>query len=381
MSRFLSLFLFCFCFIIVNLFRQGPGTVYTKKKLKPKVDVTHAEKLGTIPPLRELVPVEPTSALKKQLYKKKKKGPKDFPGRGRNKVIRPELEHQGKDAIRQKSVNASSAVIVEPLINMDGLTSGISPNDPTGDVGLDHYLQAINVTTLGVFDKEGTLLNTFDANTLWSQLGFFSAGDPIVLYDQQTNRWIITEFPNGNQLLVAVSENADPMSSYTAYNFPTPQFPDYPKYGVWDDVITVSTNEGGPGTLSIYIMDKVALMAGADEVPIQRLELPGNTQTKAGFFVSTPLDWTGRNEPVGGPIFIAQNDACWGLTEQDQIEVYTIDVDFANSDNTTFDNTSVVISPFDGFPCSSTGFGFQCVPQLNGEGLDAIPEVITYQAH
>ena len=381
MSRHLLCVAFICCFSI-HLFGQGPGTVYTKKNLKPKVETTYAEKLGTTPPVHELVRVGPTSPSQRNLVKKDKRGPKDFPGRGRNTVVKPELEHQGIDPVRQQSFDPNLRTVVQPSININGLTSGFAPNDPTGDVGLNHYLQAINATTLGVFDKQGNLLNTFNANTLWAELGFFSAGDPIVLYDQQVNRWIITEFPNGNELLIAVSENSDPMSSYTAYNFTTPFFPDYPKYGIWDDVLTVSTNEGGPGSLSSYIIDKEALMAGVDEVPMQRIELPGNTQTKAGFFVTTPLDWTGSNEPVGGPIFIAQNDACWNMVEQDQIEIYTINVDFEDSDNTTFDNTSIVTTPFDGFPCSAAdGVSFACVPQLGGQGLDAIPEVITYQAH
>jgi len=382
MNRYSSLFLAFTCSITINLFGQGPGTVYAQKKLKPKVEVTYAEKLGTIPPLSELIPVGATSTSKRNLAKKNRKGPKDFPGRGRNTIIRPELEHQGVDAIRQTSFNENLNTVVEPVVNINGLTSGFAPNDPTGDVGENHYLQAINATTLGVFDKAGNLLNTFTANTLWRELGFFSAGDPIILYDQQNNRWIITEFPNQNELLIAVSENSDPMSSYTVYNFPTPQFPDYPKYGIWDDYLTVSTNEGSPGTHSIYILDKAALMAGVDEVPIQRLELPGNTNTFAGFFVTTPLDWTGSNEPVDGPMFITLNDSAWGVSDEDQIEVYTINVDLTNSDNTTFDNTSVVLAPFDGFPCAlANNFTFACVPQSGGGGLDAIPETIMNQAH
>ncbi len=373
---------FFLLFAQTMVFGQGPGTTQVKKNLQPKVQVTYAKKLGTTAPLKELVPVRTSNALKEKLGKKNKQAPKDFKNRSRNKVVRPALEHQGIDVIRQKEFNPQFSTTVIPSVNTKGLTSGTAPNDPTGDIGKNHYLQAINFTTLGVFDKQGNPVDTFEANTLWSALGFLSEGDPIVLYDQSVDRWIITEFPNGNELLIAVSADSDPMGSYDAYNFSTPEFPDYPKYGIWNDLITVTTNEGGPGSQSCYLLDKAALMAGANTVAIQRIELPGNNSTEAGFFVSTPVDWTGKNEPTDGPSFIILNDSSWGDSEEDQVEIYTVNPNFNNPDSTTFDQTSVVLSPFDGFPCSAlSDFGFHCVPQLGGGGLDAIPEVIMNQPH
>ncbi len=380
MKKYLSFFFLLICQTIV--FGQGPGTTNTKKNLHAKVQTTHAKKLGTTPPIKKLVPVQTSDKLKKKLAKKNKQAPKDFKNRGRNKIVKPELEHQGVDLIRQSEFNPQFSTSVVPSVNRNGLTSGTAPNDPTGDIGRNHYLQAINFTTLGVFDKQGNLLNTFEANTLWSTLGFESAGDPILLYDQSLDRWIITEFPDENELLIAVSADSDPMGSYDVYNFSTPEFPDYPKYGIWNDLITVTTNEGSSGSQSCYLLDKAALMSGANTVAIQRIELPGNNNTEAGFFVSTPVDWTGKNEPTDGPSFIILNDSSWGDSEEDQVEIYTVNPNFDNSDSTTFDQTSVVLSPFDGFPCSAlSDFGFHCVPQLGGGGLDAIPEVIMNQPH
>jgi hypothetical protein len=34
-------------------------------------------------------------------------------------------------------------------------------------------------------------------------------------------------------------------TGWYAYAFPTPNFPDYPKYGAWHDAYYVTTNEGG----------------------------------------------------------------------------------------------------------------------------------------
>ena len=36
--------------------------------------------------------------------------------------------------------------VIEPLVNIDGIGDFGSPHDPTGEVGLDHFIQAVNVT-------------------------------------------------------------------------------------------------------------------------------------------------------------------------------------------------------------------------------------------
>ncbi len=373
-KHILSFICICSLFCIVA---NGQST--TSEVTPANAQVTYAEFLGTTPPMRDIIPLQPTDNDKRSLSKKNRKAPKNFIGRGKNTVLRPELEHQ-IDPVLQ-SIKNRMGLVIEPLVNVEGLQSGFgAPHDPSGDIGKDHYVQAINATVIGVYDKEGNLQSTFTGNSLWSSLGFTSAGDPIVLYDQTEERWIITEFPSGNQLLVAISNTSDPLGTYNAYNFGTPSFPDYPKYAIWDDAIVVTTNEQGPGQLEAYFINKNDLMTGAATAQIQRLLLPGNNNTEAGFFVATPADWTGMTPPTGGPICLAINDSSWGSAPQDQIEVHTIEVDWATPANTSFVTTSVPTAPFDGFPCSSGGFGFACVPQPGG-GVDAIPEVIMNQPH
>ncbi|MEL7252374.1 MAG: T9SS type A sorting domain-containing protein, partial [Bacteroidota bacterium] len=209
---------------------------------------------------------------------------------------------------------------------------------------------------------------------------FSSAGDPIILYDQEVNRWLITEFPSGSQLLVAISQTDDPLGAWDAYNFATPSFPDYPKYGIWGDTYTVTTNEGGPGTLHAYFIDREAILNTEAMVSIQRISLPGYTGSEGGFLVATPVDWTGANTPNSDPLLVTLNDSSWGAGPEDAIEIYAVDVDFDNPDNTTVSNTTVPTSPFDAYACAAPGFGFACVPQLNGGGLDGIPEVVMNQA-
>ncbi len=350
------------------------------KKIDAEVQETFAEHLGTIPALRHLVPLPPTDPEKRKLSKLPKKAPKNFEGRGKKKVLFPELQNVGPDPIRQTAFSSSSFPVT-PLVNTNGLFSTFgSPHDPSGDIGKDHYVQAINSTLIGIYDKGGNILTSFSANTLWSKFNLSSAGDPIILYDQEVNRWLITEFPDPNFLLVAMSKTSDPMGEWDAWSFSTPNFPDYPKYGIWNNAYTVTTNEQGPGGLETYFINREEMLAGNSSVSIQRMVLPGNTNTEAGFFVATPVDWTGLTPPASDPVILALNDSSWGSSPQDAIEVFSIDIDWANPNNTSVSNTSIFTSPYDSYACEADGFGFACVPQKNGGGLDGLPEIIMNQS-
>ncbi len=371
-----KLFITGFClFLIFGLKAQNPFNE------KGKAIDTKAIHLGKTSPVRDLIPMGPIAKEKKSQWKKENKVPRNFVGRSQNKVVHPDLEHQGVDKLRQGILAGSKTTTPNLLVNVDGITNS-SPNDPSGDIGKDYYVLAINVTEIAVYDKAGAQITTFAANTLWQEIGFSSAGDPIVLYDQIADRWLITEFPSGNQLLVAISENSDPLGSYDVYNFQTPNFPDYPKYAIWDDVITVTTNEQGAGNLTTYYINKTELYKGNETVSIQRLNLPGNSNTEWGFFVATPVDWMGQTPPKSSnPIFLNLEDSSWGAVDEDQIVISTVEIDWQNPDNTTVVTQSVETSPFDSNPCSVFGFGFSCMPQAgNGGGLDGIPETIMNQA-
>src|ERR671925_1924239 len=138
--------------------------------------------------------------------------------------------------------------IPAPLANFEGLSNQdnfnvfgfrVNPPDPNGEVGRNHYVEMINLV-FAVYDKAGNkLLGPVDTGTLWS--GFAvpdctdPSGDPIVLYDQFADRWILTQFttsgmnPDGsfNGLpfynCVAVSQTGDPTGAYYRDAFITAQ--------------------------------------------------------------------------------------------------------------------------------------------------------------
>ncbi|MBK8622528.1 MAG: SprB repeat-containing protein [Saprospiraceae bacterium] len=340
-----------------------------------KVTDTRLIKLGKTKSIQTLLTHESPGSFAKSIRKINKKRPDNFKGREYRNILSPEKEHQGPDPIRQ---HEPGTVQNDPIINIDGIFSVFgSPHDPTGDVGTTHYVQAINATEIGVFDLTGTLLEKFASNILWTEFGRSGAGDPIILYDETENRWMITEFDDPALVLIAISDNEDPLGSYTAYEFATPTFPDYPKYAIWPNSIVFTTNEEGPGVLHNYFIQKDSLYAGADEVIMQRIEITGSENTEAGFFVTTPVDFAGKIMPADTrPMVMRLNDSSWGEVSEDMLELYLFNINWENQNATSITQVSLVTTPYDGYPCSSEGVGFACVPQLNGNGLDAIPEVI-----
>ncbi|GLR16121.1 hypothetical protein GCM10007940_07360 [Portibacter lacus] len=359
---------------------------HSQEKIKVEnIEVTSTKviKLGHSEPIRELQKRARTSPIKRRLNKRNKQVPDNFKGRrDRSKAVHLNIEHLGNDPLRQKETSAESTKS-RILHNFNGIGDFGSPHDPSGDVSDRYYVQMINATYIGVYNLDGALISEFSANTLWFEFSQNSAGDPIVLYDETADRWILTEFSNPSNILIAISDNGDPLGSYSAYNFSTPNFPDYPKYGLSPEFLTFTSNEEGSGQLHNYFIDLKALYAGDNEVNMQRIRVNGNNSTEAGFFVTTPVDWNGRTAPYDNkPITILLNDSSWsGGPAQDQIEVFSFDIDFSNEGNTEVTKTVIPTTPFDSYPCAESGFGFACIPQKDGPGLDGVPETIMNVPH
>jgi hypothetical protein len=127
------------------------------------------------------------------------------------------------------------------------------PPDTNGDVGPNHYIQTVN-TSIGIYSKTGTVLSRVTFNTLFDGTGTpcddKNMGDPVVLYDQYSGRWIITDFAWSSTRgpfyeCIAVSKTADPVSGgywFYALQVNATQLNDYPKLGVWPDGIYMSAN-------------------------------------------------------------------------------------------------------------------------------------------
>jgi hypothetical protein len=271
-------------------------------------------------------------------------------------------------------------VIPSPLVSFDGPgnIAGVSPPDPVGDVGPNHYVAMSNLY-FAVYDKAGNLLYGPAANnTLWSGFGgdcqSDNAGDPIVLFDQLADRWILTQFTSSGPTYlncVAVSTSPDPTGTYYRYAVNTgSNFPDYPKYGVWTDGYFISTREFNGGFVGVgaYAIDRAQAIAGnPNPTIISFLVPPGGTPYNVGDGL-LPSDLDGSTlPPTGSPNFYVGSMDQGGQygAPQDALTIWKFDADFATPGNSTFTLTDTVpVAPFDSqFPCSPGSR--DCIPQPN----------------
>jgi hypothetical protein len=91
-----------------------------------------------------------------------------------------------------------------PLLTFDGMTvveTGCScaPPDTIGDVGPNHYVEALNVA-FRVYDKSGnpltppTTFNSLFAPLVGTPCANQNRGDPFVFYDHLADRWVLSDF-------------------------------------------------------------------------------------------------------------------------------------------------------------------------------------------
>ena len=100
-----------------------------------------------------------------------------------------------------------------------------------------------------------------------SACSFIDDGDPSVLYDEETDLWLVSQFQLsvGYGLCVAISTSGDPTGSYNAYDFDFTEigFPDYPKFGFATDGVGVMLNLFDPFQGSaLGAIDKAEMLAG-----------------------------------------------------------------------------------------------------------------------
>ena len=100
-----------------------------------------------------------------------------------------------------------------PLLTFEGGAAAqfcaCAPPDSDGDVGPNHYVEAIN-QAFAVFDKNGNMLagpityNSFFAGLTGTPCQNQNDGDPFVMYDQIADRWVISDFAFPGFLALAI---------------------------------------------------------------------------------------------------------------------------------------------------------------------------------
>lgn len=286
----------------------------------------------------------------------------------------------------------SSSPSVTVLLNQNGQGyTSVNPPDTVGDVGPNHYIQMINHSggaRFVVYSKStgAVLAGPTMLDSLGTGYCANGAGDPIVLYDPLADRWFLSEFSNtGNRLCLYVSKGPNPITDgWCHYQVTTPNFPDYPKYGVWHDAYYVTTNESSP---TIYALDRENMIVSSPTCgtmrPAQRFTVP--SLSGFGFQALTPADLDGPTAPplTAPGILMRHRDTevhgPSGNPSQDFLEMWELDIDWNTPANSTLTALpSIPVAEFDSHLCGLTSF--QCFPQPGSSTtLDPLREVIMFR--
>ena len=164
-----------------------------------------------------------------------------------------------------------------------GTSPGLTPTDNNIAVGPSHVIQMTNHVSgseFRIWNKAGGVIQ--GPTVLASLTGFSGSGDPVVLYDQLADRWLMSEFgPSAccSELIIAVSTTSNPTGTWSIYRYVDASFfPDYPKYSIWHNAYYATTNDfNSSGTAylgsSVWSFDRAAMLAGNPTATMIRTRL------------------------------------------------------------------------------------------------------------
>ena len=341
-------------------------------------EVQTAIKADVSIPFREMIPAK--QPLLKKLFPENEK---EVPNRFHVKpMVNSAAMGEPDGALQVTSKMHNAAALVQTLKNFEGLNNAhntggrTTPPDPAGDVGPNHYVQAVN-SMIRMYDKNGNiLLGPVTTSTIWN--GFsgnwdgHNDGDAVVLYDELADRWIISQFaidcPKVGGLyteyqLVAVSATADPTGAYYRYAFQFDYMPDYPKLGVWQDGYYMAVNRFNTNIANskfigagAAVLNRTKILAGDPSATMiyYKCETLGGSGSAIGSdcYSMLPGDCDGTYAPAGTPgYFTYMNDDSWG--GNDELRIWALKPDWTTPANSTM--TFVTALPVAAFSLFTTG--------------------------
>lgn len=322
--------------------------------------------------------------------------------------ISSDLNFSGDGALQQG--NVQNPTIPAPLTSFEGLSNQdnfnifggrVNPPDPVGDVGPNHYVEMVNIV-FAVYSKDGTrLLGPVDIGALWQDFAIDDctdpSGDPIVVYDQLTDRWLLSQFTTRGlddpslpfYNCVAISQTGDPTGAYYRYAFTTGfNFPDYPKYGVWTHSYVITTREFGPAGeygIGVYGLEKNRMLQGDPNARAVSFFLNGNARGMLPLVGDglLPADIDGKQKPSGDaliPIIGTQDDDAFYGATFDALNIWELDVKWRSSPTGSINlKTQLPVAEFDSmFPCASSS-ARNCLPQPGINNPNRYLDILSYR--
>ena len=284
---------------------------------------------------------------------------------------------RGKVTTTTSTTTSTTTTTVPPAAatTVDGLDYtawGTSwPADATGDVGPNDYVQAVN-SSFAVFDKatrvarSRTTFNAFFAAA--GQTGpcaTANRGDPSVLYDSVSGRWVVADFAYASTAgpfyeCIAVSKAGDPVTGgWWTYAFTTSAtaLHDYPRLSAWADGIYMTANMYTGGTTftgaKVWALNRADLTSGA---PLRTVSFQLSS-SYANLLAANAK----RNDPPAGTA-----EYLVSLGTSTSLRVWRMAVNWSTPANSTLTGPTSVTVP--------TYTKASSVPQPTGDTLGAVSD-------
>jgi hypothetical protein len=261
--------------------------------------------------------------------------------------VRPKKTGQAPGGLSDPNLQTRNGLLTTDttIQNFDGNTNteGYIPPDTYGDVGPNHYFQVVNCH-YSIYSKTGTsLLGPAENSSVWNGMPNNSNnGDAVVVYDDQANRWLFSQFsfPNGEYTapyyqMIAISQTPDPTGSWYRWEYSFSNMPDYPKFAVWGDGYYMSAHQFSPPNLNwagclAAAYNRTQMLAGNSTATMVMFTKPSTDEA----FGWLPSDCDGPF-PTGTP---PNYYTYWADNGGDHLGIYEFHVDWGNTNNSTFGN-------------------------------------------
>ncbi len=253
---------------------------------------------------------------------------------------------------------------------------GFRPYDPSGAVGPNHFIQAINGDTYRIWNKTGGIMASGNISALFPSGN--GDGDPIVLYDKTADRWFMAQFAGsggGNGIYIAISQTPDPLGSWYTYEFTSSDFPDYLKFSAWQDGYYMTANY----SQKIFAFNRDKMLAG--DASAEAVFQAFNPPTGGGFFVPLPADASDGTLPGSGtpcPIF-SYSDNAWPGGNIDAVNIFNASVTWAGA-GSALNVTSGGNLPTNAFDASYEASWNDIPQQGTAQKLDGIGGAMMFRA-
>ncbi len=176
------------------------------------------------------------------------------------------------------------------------------PPDTMGAIGTTQFLETNN-GSIAVFDKtSGALTQRWSMPTFWGNAGLpgGASGDQRVLFDHYTNRWIMSGFGTGSNIInVGISNTADALGGWksVAITVLPSGTADYPTLALDDKGVYIATNNFTPsfaGT-SLMVIPKTSLFGALPSTAgMTTFTSPNTGLLDNGFAIQPALNWQGN---------------------------------------------------------------------------------------